>query len=203
MNFPQISETPALLDYFLDDEVWSIALRNVEETVKVLREYKGISTKTISEVISGVVAEELSLVMNEKHELADYFFRIGSNDNEPDMVVEDVNGDREWKGVVEIKTAKGSADTLRNYCAVWRGGRLSKRDGDYFFVSYDYVDGAMQWFVCYCHVKKSNWNHTKQGRYYAITIDTPTLIGNHLGEVVIGALSWSSQNNQRFLIEAV
>ena len=203
MNFPQISETPALLDYFLDDEVWSIALRNVEETVKVLSKYKGISTKTISEVISGVVAEELSLVMNEKHELADYFFRIGSNDNEPDMVVEDVSGDRKWKGVVEIKVAKCKQDKRRNCDTTWRGGRLSKRDGDYFFVSYDYVDGEIQWFVCYSHVNKSDWNHAQQGKYYAITFKAQELIEKHLGEVVIGALSWSAKGNQRFLIEAV
>lgn len=204
MTFPQVSETPALLDYFLDDEVWAIALRNVEEVVSSLSKYKGISNKTISEIISGVVAEELSLVMNEKHELADYYFRIGTNDNEPDMVVENINDEqRSWKGVAEIKVSKATQDVRGNCNTTWRGGELSKRDGDYFFVSYDYVDGGIKWFVCYSHVSKSNWKSSLQNGYYAMTLSAEKLITEHLGEIIIGALSFSAKGNQRFLIEAV
>lgn len=209
MTFPQISETPAILDFFLDDEAWGIALRNVGEVFSALSKYKGISTKTKSEIISGIVAEELTNVLNEKNELEKYFFRGAASDNEPDIVVEGVSMEiptvhtkQPWLGVAEVKVAKATKDTKGNYSVTWRGGELSKRDGDYFFVAWDFVDDSIEWFVCHAFVKKTDWKSSLQNGYYATTITTEQVLDNHLGEVVLGSLSLSAKGNSRFKIAA-
>jgi len=194
-------EPMKVMDYFLDDVAWETALTNVNTLFKMLSSYKGISNKTKSEIVSGIIAEEICKVLNEKYELA-YYFRTADSDNDPDIIVEEAMVQLPQRvGVVEVKVSKCSPDTKGNYSTIWRGGELSKRDGDYLFVSWDYTDDGIGFFVCHAFVKKEDWQSNLANGYYATSIPCEKVIDKHMTEVIIGSLSVSAKGNSRFKLQ--
>lgn len=206
IDFPQISETPELFNYFFDREIWISSIKETEDFIKPLTKYTGISNKVKSELISGIVPQKLCGIMNEKYQSEDYLFRIASNDNEPDMIVEKKSFLNDWEGVAEIKVAKATTDKTGKSNVQWRGGEFSKRDGDYFLISYDFDPlYGMKWFICYCHVRKEDWESSIDNGYYATTISAEKIITQHLDKnnIIIGDTSMSKKNKQRLLLGVI
>jgi hypothetical protein len=199
--FPQLSETN-LLPAFMEKNSWIASFENVEEVLTTLSAYKGISKKTKSELIGAMIAEELSQEMNNHIQ---GFVRSASGDHEPDVIVEDMQS-QQFIGVAEIKVAAAKLDIRGNASTTWRGGEFSKRDGDYFLVSWDFAnkeETKLKWFVCYAFLKKEDWTKGNTKNYYATTIQEEKVLNQHNPIIIVGGQSKSAKGNSRFTLEEV
>ena len=119
------------------NHLWDAVLDEAKKVICTLAPYReAIGNKSISEILSKIIGQILALKASEMFGVE----VITTNcDNDPDIIfIEDG-----IKYALEVKTAK--CDDNGN--VIWRGGEFSKRDGDYFFVTWNWIDDTFPFFV--------------------------------------------------------
>lgn len=155
-----------MLDF---DGVIDTALAKVDEDWEDLFKRYGprlrSKAKTASELLSWSLEEALSKTVPG--------CRVGAGDHEADIYI---NGTP-----VEIKNTQNSN--------TWRGGKYSKRSGEFLLVSYtiDAHTGKLKWFVIQTELEKEEWVDSASESYYATSITLDYV------------LNFSNKNNYRIL----
>lgn len=95
----------------------------------------------------------------------------GNDNNKPDVIVRAFG----YENVLEIKTS-GTKDAAVS----WRGGLLSKRDGDYLLISRD-IKNIKKVFAALLNLKKEDWKQPPRDgageiTYYAPVYDKKQLL---------------------------
>ena len=134
------------------------------KTFKSVVDYKSLSTKLKSELISNMLEASFAKVVPD---VVSPFA-----DSEPDLYV---------KGIpLEIKTSKTTH--------LWRGGEYSKRPSNYLLVSYDDSGEDLKWFFIYTELLESDWKSSQSQNYYATTIDLNYVLSEKQYEILVGDL---------------
>ena len=170
------------------NHLWDSVLDEAKKVICTLAPYReAIGNKSISEILSKIIGQILAVKASEMFGVE----VITTNcDNDPDIIfIEDG-----VKYALEVKTAK--CDDNGN--VIWRGGELSKRDGDYFFVTWNWIDDNCEFdiFVAHTFVKKTNWKPSREN-YYAPTMPIEHLVIQENFMPFIGSMKLSKRGLPR------
>ena len=170
------------------NHLWDSVLDEAKKVICTLAPYReAIGNKSISEILSKIIGQILALKASEMFGVE----VITTNcDNDPDIIfIEDG-----VKYALEVKTAK--CDDNGN--VIWRGGEFSKRDGDYFFVTWNWIDDNCEFdiFVAHTFVKKTNWKPSREN-YYAPTMPIEHLVIQENFMPFIGSMKLSKRGLPR------
>jgi hypothetical protein len=82
----------------------------------------------------------------------------------------------------------------------WRGGKYSKRPGDYILVSYDKNDNKI--FVALAALTEDDWTRPTSNSYYGTTFtadDLERVIEDGRGKVILGSFRYGPRNGKAYL----
>ena len=87
----------------------------------------------------------------------------------------------------------------------WRGGKYSKRPGDYILVSFDKDEEKV--FVALAALTEDDWTRPSSDNYYGTTFtagDLQRVIEEGRGKVILGGFRYGPRNGKPYLLrEAV
>ena len=162
-----------------DSTHWGNIECEVFETIKPI-----VSLKIKSKLMSELISE-----LNEKI-AAKYFKRLygknvvkcATNDNDPDITIGNFP--------LEIKVAKRTISGI----AAWRGGTFSKREGDFIFIVWDFIDNLFEYSVYTCYLTKNDWQVSKYNNYYATNYNLKLMRNNPTYRNIVGDIVLSKRN---------
>lgn len=159
------SDKPTLIEHV--SEYLPLVLTETNTRFKIFKsvvDYKSLSTKLKSELISNMLEASFSSVAPDTES--------PFSDNQPDLLIMGMP--------LEIKTSKTTH--------VWRGGEYSKRPSNYLLVSYDDNFDDLKWFVLYTELFESDWKSSISKNYYATTIDLNDIVNRKPHQILVGDL---------------
>ena len=146
-----------------------------------------LSSKQRSEFFGAFLEAAFADAIKDEH---GYESRQPDNDREPDLNF--LNGH-----TMEVKNT--STDTG------WRGGKYSKRPGDYILVSFDKNEEKV--FVALAALTEDDWTRSSSDSYYGTTFtasDLQRVIEEGRGKVILGSFRYGPRNGKPYLLrEAV
>ena len=144
-----------------------------------------LSSKQRSEFFGAFLEAAFAECIADEH---GYESRQPDNDREPDLNF--LNGH-----TMEIKNT--STDTG------WRGGKYSKRPGDYILVSYDKDEHNV--FVALASLTEEDWQRPTSNNYYGTTFtasDLRRVINEGRGKIILGGFRYGPRNGKPYLLRA-
>jgi hypothetical protein len=142
-----------------------------------------LSSKQRSEFFGAFLEAAFAESIADEH---GYESRQPENDREPDLNF--LNGH-----TMEVKNT--STDTG------WRGGKYSKRPGDYILVSFD--KDASKVFVALAALTEDDWTRPTSDSYYGTTFtagDLQRVIEEGRGKVILGGFRYGPRNGKPYLL---
>ena len=142
-----------------------------------------LSSKQRSEFFGAFLEAAFAECIAEEH---GYESRQPEHDREPDLNF--LNGHS-----MEVKNTSTDIG--------WRGGKYSKRPGDYILVSFDKESNDV--FVALAALTEDDWTHSSSKSYYATSFtakDLKRVIKGGRGKVILGDFRYGPINRKPYLV---
>ena len=178
-------------DYLITKQRIVDALKKSKSILNEIESYVKLSEKVKSEIVSGVVENELAKSLTQAH---GFPVESPTSDNDPDLKFTKFQPPNDS---VEIKVA-----LMKDGSGKWRSGEKSKRKAPTLFIARN--KDMTQAYVSIVWMEKKHWVIASTNNYYAVTYSKKELLTRRGRKDLLGSIEAkqlkSGRNHQSHII---